>query len=177
MSIVETARNAVKAAAETALQNPAVQKVTGRGETESAGPVTLTIAVDVPTARAFWTDTPQLSRVPGDIASVSDDGGDVVTWTVSDGNDVAVAVETTRSADDHGVQFTRRDDSGDLAVVRFAEAPLDLGTEVTLELDLPLPDVATRIAAYKILYRARALQQTGEIPTLVPTPSARPSVK
>ena len=68
MSIVETARNAVKAAAETALQNPAVQKVTGRGETESAGPVTLTIAVDVPTARAFWTDPPQVSRGLGDIA-------------------------------------------------------------------------------------------------------------
>lgn len=49
---------------------------------------------------------------------------------------------------------------------------------MTLELALPVvPDVAARVAAFKVLYRARALLQTGEIPTLVPTPAARPGEK
>lgn len=183
MSIVETARNAVKAAAETALSSPAVQKVTGRGQTEPAGPVTLTIAVDIPTARGLWLDTERLSSVLGDVATVSPGEGDVVVWTLDgasddggSGNDPSV--ETTRSEDGNTVRFARADGGTDLAVVRFAEAPLDLGTEVTLDLALPVvPDVAARVAAFKVLYRARALLQTGEIPTLVPTPAARPGEK
>lgn len=49
-----------------------------------------------------------------------------------------------------------------------------LGTEVTLTLQLPAPNVVLRGAAFKVLYRARALLQTGELPTLTPTPAARP---
>ncbi|MGA8328117.1 MAG: hypothetical protein WB777_02370 [Mycobacterium sp.] len=57
--------------------------------------------------------------------------------------------------------------------VLFRAAPADLGTEVTLSMQPPAPNVVLRAAAFKVLYRARALLQTGELPTLTPTPAAR----
>jgi hypothetical protein len=62
--------------------------------------------------------------------------------------------------------------------VSFAPAPQDLGTEVTLTLVLedPLPGAgapAVGAMAHKALRRAKALAETGEIPTLEHNPSAR----
>ena len=55
-----------------------------------------------------------------------------------------------------------------LLAVRALPAPRDLGSEVRFELDLPAGAVA-----FTLLYRLRALLQTGEIPTLRPQPAAR----
>ena len=57
-----------------------------------------------------------------------------------------------------------------LLVVSTGPAPRDLGTEVRAALDLPAGAVA-----FTLLYRLRALLQTGEIPTLRPQPAARRS--
>ncbi|WP_280506943.1 hypothetical protein [Nocardia farcinica] len=57
--------------------------------------------------------------------------------------------------------------------IEFAEAPADLGTEVTLRVTAPVPGLLTGAVAFKVLYRARALLQTGELPTLAHNPSAR----
>jgi len=58
-------------------------------------------------------------------------------------------------------------------VLTFRDAPRELGTEVTLRAETPLPDFLSTPAAFAVLYRARALLQTGEVPTLRDNPSAR----
>jgi len=58
-------------------------------------------------------------------------------------------------------------------VLTFRDAPRELGTEVTLRAEIPLPDFLSTPAAFAVLYRARALLQTGEVPTLRDNPSAR----
>ncbi|NAZ77430.1 hypothetical protein GTQ99_18670 [Kineococcus sp. T13] len=55
-----------------------------------------------------------------------------------------------------------------LLTVLALPAPRDLGAEVRFVLDLPAGAVA-----FTLLYRLRALLQTGEIPTLRPQPAAR----
>ena len=55
-----------------------------------------------------------------------------------------------------------------LLAVLVRPAPRDLGSEVRFALDLPAGAVA-----FTLLYRLRALLQTGEIPTLRPQPAAR----
>lgn len=57
--------------------------------------------------------------------------------------------------------------------VSFAPAPQDLGTVVTLELHLDGPDPAAGATAAKALRRAKALAETGEIPTLAGNVSGR----
>ncbi|NIZ89540.1 hypothetical protein [Kineococcus rubinsiae] len=74
------------------------------------------------------------------------------------------------------VQFTRTEGGGGpLVELRVTTAPPGRGTEVALRLDLPLPDLATGAATFTVLYRLRALLQTGEVPTITPQPSARPA--
>jgi len=41
----------------------------------------------------------------------------------------------------------------------------------------PLPGLLTGAIAFKLLYRMRALLQTGELPTLEHNPSARPGAR
>ena len=62
-------------------------------------------------------------------------------------------------------------------IVAFRPAPNHLGTELSLRLKTPAPDLLTGALAFKILYRCRALLQTGEVPTIRSNPSARPSAR
>ncbi|NAZ82237.1 hypothetical protein GTR02_10450 [Kineococcus sp. R8] len=84
-----------------------------------------------------------------------------------------VDTELRESAD--AVLFDRSGDAPPLVELRVLPAPQDRGTEVELSLDLPVPDLAAGAATFTVLYRLRALLQTGEVPTITPQPSARPA--
>jgi uncharacterized membrane protein len=178
MRFIDTAKNAVQTAAESATtkgKELLAEHGTGSG-TGPAGPVSLTVSADEGVIRAVWRDTTRLSQVLGDIASAEAMSDSKVTFTASTPQG-DITVNTTVVDDVDGIRFVSSSSSAadtEIIIVRLADAPGDLGTEVTLRLALPLPDFAAETAAFKILYRMRALVQTGEIPTLVPTPAARP---
>jgi hypothetical protein len=48
---------------------------------------------------------------------------------------------------------------------------------VTLRVEAPAPRLLSGAAAFKVLYRLRALMQTGEVPTIKSNPSARASAR
>ncbi len=60
-------------------------------------------------------------------------------------------------------------------MVQFREAPQDRGTEVIARTTSPGPGALTGVLTFKVLYRARALLMTGEVPTIEFNPSARDS--
>jgi uncharacterized membrane protein len=176
MNIIDSARTAVQNLAEEAAQRGKELLSESAGRGEPAGPVTLTVAADQDAIRAVWRDGTRLSRVLGDVASVTETIDAKATFTVTTpAGDITVNTSVVDDAD--GIRFVESSTSSpetEIVVVRFAEAPNDLGTEVTLRLQLPVPEFAAKTAAFKVLYRLRSLVQTGEIPTLTPTPAARP---
>jgi uncharacterized membrane protein len=155
----------------------AVEKVVGRASPAGKS-VTLTVARPRRDVEYLWRDAAMLSRVLGEVADVAVTAPNRYRWTVHvpGGHDIVWDSELIESAE--GLRFTRASegrtgkDTTEVSVV-FRDAPRDWGVEVTLTLRLPAPDIVLRGAAFKILYRARALLQTGELPTLTPTPAAR----
>jgi uncharacterized membrane protein len=133
---------------------------------------TVTIACPVERIEQFWRDPDQLSVVLGDIAEIDTDGRDRYRWRLSAEPDVAW--QSTLVADTDGARFVG---DGNEIVVRYRAAPHELGTEVTLCLKTPAPALLSGAAAFKILYRLRALMQTGEVPTIQSNPSARKSAR
>lgn len=121
----------------------------------------LTIGCDADTLRDLWGDPVRLARVLAEPYT-----GDPSTWTV---DEVAVVDGVVRFRARSG-QEQPLTASGE---VTFRPAPQDLGSEVTLELELDGPDLAAGAAAHKALRRAKALAETGEVPTLAHNPSAR----
>lgn len=127
----------------------------------------------------LWRDPAALSQVLGTLADVSITAPNRYRWTVSvpGGHQIdwdAKLIDTADGLRFVGAQNRSQDDTTTEVSVQLQDAPADLGTEVTLTLRLPAPKVILRGAAFKVLYRARALLQTGELPTLTPTPAARP---
>ncbi|OBK76169.1 hypothetical protein [Mycobacterium sp. 1165178.9] len=133
---------------------------------------TVTIACPVERIEQFWRDPDQLSVVLGDIAEVDADGRDRYRWRLSAEPDVAW--DSTLVAEGDGVRFVG---NGNQIAVHYRPAPHELGTEVTLCLKTPAPTLLSGAAAFKILYRLRALMQTGEVPTIQSNPSARKSAR
>ena len=66
---------------------------------------------------------------------------------------------------------------GNEITLDFSDAARGMGTEVTLRVKSPVPGLLSGALAYKALYRARALLQTGEVPTIRKNPSARESAR
>jgi uncharacterized membrane protein len=147
----------------------------GRDPDSLSTPVSLTIAAPEALVRAVWQDPDKLSRIVGDVASIKASGDEVI-WNFDVAGE-STEVRTTVSESEHEIVFERTDgpDTSPLAQVQTAAAPGDLGTVVSLQLSLPIPGFVSRTAAFAVLYRARALVQTGEIPTLTPLPAARPT--
>ncbi len=133
---------------------------------------TVTIACPVERIEQFWRDPDQLSVVLGDIAEVDADGRDRYRWRLSAEPDVSW--KSTLVAETDGVRFVG---NGNQIVVHYRPAPRQLGTEVTLCLKTPAPALLSGAAAFKILYRLRALMQTDEVPTIQSNPSARKSAR
>lgn len=142
---------------------------------------TVTISVGSNDMERFWRDPERLSQVFGDVATVSSPENEIFVWTLSIGTGEAHTWRTRLHTADGELRFVAV--SGDDAnsdsindatvVVRYRSAPVDMGTEVTLKAATPFPDLFTETVLFKALYRARALLQTGEAPTLSNNPSAR----
>lgn len=82
--------------------------------------------------------------------------------------------ESTLVEEADGVRFVG---DGNQIEVKYRPAPHELGTEVALSVKTAAPALLSGAAAYKVLYRLRALMQTGEVPTIQSNPSARKSVR
>jgi uncharacterized membrane protein len=127
----------------------------------------------------FWRDPEKLSQVLDPRARVRSLEGDVFEWMLSAGPGGTQTWRTRLLASDDGLRFVADPaDTGGTGgraevVVTYRQAPNDLGTEVTLAAATPFPDFLTGTALFTVLYRVRALLQTGEIPTLSHNPSAR----
>lgn len=135
-----------------------------------------TVTIGCPPERVaeFWRDPAQLSVVLGDIGMVESAGGETYRWRLQ--NEPDVAWDSRLVTDAGAVRFIGTGDDNELAVT-FRPAPRDLGTEVTLRVKTPAPGLLSGAAAYKVLYRLRALLQTGEVPTIKSNPSARNSAR
>lgn len=162
MSYLESAKNQLLGAVSKVIDLPSRQ----------GGAQTVTIACPVERVEQFWRDPDQLSVVLGDIAEIEADGRDRYRWTMS--TEPPVEWKSTQVAEPGGVRFVGR---GNEIAVRYRPAPHELGTEVTLRIKAPVPALLSGAAAFKILYRLRALMQTGEVPTIRSNPSARKSAR
>lgn len=135
---------------------------------------TLTVRRPRAAVEQFWREPENLSRVFHGIADVRATGPDRYEWAVGPEGAEVARWETVAVPEENGVRFV--DAAEDDAVrirLGFAEAPHDLGTEVRMSAEAPVPDKLTGAAIFTALYRARALLQTGEAPTLEHNPSTR----
>ncbi|WP_280398591.1 hypothetical protein [Nocardia carnea] len=134
----------------------------------------LTVKCSRASAEQFWRRPEQLSQVFGGLAEVRPTAADRYEWAVRPPGAEAVTWESVLVAADDGLRFVDPDDP-DLVQLElaFADAPQGAGTEMRISGRAPLPEQLTGAALFTVLYRARALLQTGEIPTLEHNPSAR----
>ena len=135
---------------------------------------TVTIACPLERIEQFWRDSRQLSVVLGDVAEIDATGEDRYRWRLVDHPDVVWHSRLVPGPE--GVRFVGTGDGNQL-VVSYRPAPHDLGTEVTLRVETPVPGLLTGALAYKMLYRLRSLMQTREVPTIKFNPSARKSAR
>ncbi|BBX67348.1 SRPBCC family protein [Mycolicibacterium psychrotolerans] len=169
MSVIDSARQHAKH-----LVAKAAEKVTDHAGADS--PVqAVTIGRPRPEVVALFTDPDRLSRVFGDVAAVESIGPDRQRWTF--GSDTAWECVVGVDDDSHVRFVDARPDGTTSVALTFRDAPSDRGTEVIARLSTPGPGALTGALAFKVLYRARALLMTGEIPTIVRNPSARASAR
>jgi len=152
-----------------------VEKVTGPAAREPAVQA-VTIGQPRPAVLAMLRNPETLSHVFGEIADVEAVGPNRLRWTFHDEGKSDASWDAVITADDHRVRYAGTDaDSPTEIVIDLRDAPQDRGTEVIARVSTPAPGLLTGPLTYKALYRARALLQTGEIPTIVRNPSARDS--
>jgi uncharacterized membrane protein len=141
----------------------------------------VTISKDPETVKQLFRDPDRLSQVLGDIAEVQQTGGeDHFRWVFRRRPLDGTSWTSVLIADSSRLRFVDADQSGDTSneiVLDFSAAPRGLGTEVTLRVKSPAPALLSGALGFKALYRARALLQTGEIPTIRKNPSARKSAR
>ncbi|WP_040835498.1 hypothetical protein [Nocardia brevicatena] len=150
-----------------------VAGVVGRGSSSSSHQ-TMTIERPRPEVERFWREPENLARTLDGIAEIHPTEPDHLEWTFAPESEHPVTWESTSVVEENGLRFVDAADP-DIAeiAIGFADAPHDLGTEVTIRAMTPAPNLLTGAAAFTALYRARALLQTGEAPTLEHNPSAR----
>lgn len=164
MNVIETAKERAREVA---------AKVLHQNESESRSQ-SITIAAPRRGIVELFQDAERLSVVFGDIADVEHLGPHRLRWTFT-GAQRAVW-ECVVTADENRVEFTDvQPDSAARVVLELRDATPDRGTEIVARVSAPAPGLLTGPLTYKALYRARALLQTGEVPTLHHNPSARTS--
>lgn len=170
MSVVDKAREQAKH-----LVAKVADKVTEATTTDS--PVqAVTIGKPRQEVVALFTDPERLSVVFGDVADVESIGADRLRFTF--GSDDGPVWECVVSSDDDQVRFVDvHPDGAAQVVLTLRDAPGERGTEVVARLSTPGPGALTGALTFKVLYRARALLLTGEVPTIAHNPSARPSAR
>lgn len=149
-------------------------KMVGAGQPNRTTAQTVTIACPVERIEQFWRDPEQMSVVLGDIAEVELKGPDRYRWRSLTGP--TLVWESELIPEPEGLRFVGTADASRITV-SYRPAPGKLGTEVTLRADTPVPGLLAGAAAFKALYRLRALMQTGEVPTIRNNPSARKSAR
>lgn len=151
-----------------------VRRVVERTGARPGPQQTLTIGAPLEAVQRFWRDPTNLSQVFGERTSVTESGPDRLRWTFELG-DEPTTWETRVLEGERELQFVavRNSAQASRILLSFATAPHGLGTEVSMRADTPVPDLITGAATFTALYRARALLQTGEMPTLRVNPSAR----
>ncbi|MEE2031179.1 hypothetical protein [Rhodococcus chondri] len=141
-------------------------------------PQTMTIARPRSEVERFWRDPESLSRVLGEFGEVRPNHPGGVEWVLDPDSEDPVVWRSDLVVESASIRFFGPGDDGSAPVtISFADAPGDLGTEVKIEFTGPVPEIMSRAMAFKALYRARALMQTGEIPTIRHNPSARESAR
>lgn len=164
MNVIETAKERAREVA---------AKVLHPGETEPRSQ-SITIHAPRPAVAELFQDAERLSVVLGDIAEVEHLGPHRLRWTFS-GAEKAVW-ECVVTAGEDRVEFTDvKPDNAAHVVLELRDASRDRGTEVVARISAPAPGLLTGPLTFKALYRARALLQTGEVPTLHHNSSARTS--
>lgn len=166
-----TARDLARRAA-----SAATRAVLHHGEGDTTGGTTeqqtLTIARSVEEVLRACRDADVLDRVLEPAGSVHRDPSGTYVWTLAD-----TTVETQVHVEPNRVVFSTGSPTapGDpVLAVEAWPAPQDLGAEVVLRLTVPAGAGAIGGgAAFTVLYRLRALLQTGEAPTLGDVPSGR----
>jgi uncharacterized membrane protein len=169
MSILDTAKDRA-----TNLAAGVVNMVGDKKTPDGANGQSVTINATVVEVKELWRDARRMSVVLGELGEVEHTGADQYRWKLKAGP-VATTWECTVHTDNGGLRFTG--DDGNEILVGFRPAPNHLGTEVTLRTKTPAPDLLSGALAFKLLYRCRALLQTGEVPTIRNNPSARPSAR
>lgn len=151
----------------------------GRAQTSDTQQQTLTIARPVENVLAACRDVGVLSTLLGSAGTVASAAPDRYSWTIAD-----TTVETHLIVQPNRLAFStdaptgsRGADATEYLAIEAWPAPRWGGAEVVLRLRVPqLPgpaDLAAGGLAFTMVYRLRALLQTGEVPTLGEVPSGR----
>ncbi|TFV61446.1 hypothetical protein E4P42_00655 [Mycobacterium sp. PS03-16] len=174
MSIIDSAKDRV-----THLAANVVNKVGEHAPTDATTGQSVTVRCTVVQAEELWRDAHRMSMVLGDLGDVEVTGPDRYRWTFHVGP-ATTTWESQVHTENGGLRFVGTDD-GDTdpneIIVTFRPAPNHLGTEMTLRTKSPAPDLLSGAMAFKVVYRCRALLQTGEVPTIKSNPSARDSAR
>lgn len=135
---------------------------------------TMTIGLPRPEVERFWREPENLSAVLDGIADIRAVAPDRFEWALAPGSDDTIIWESAVVAEENSLRFVDATEADAVQVqLNFADAPREQGTEVTIRAKTPIPDLLAGAGMFAVLYRARALMQTGEIPTLESNPSAR----
>lgn len=164
MNVIDTAKERAREVA---------AKVLHANETE---PRSQSITIGAPRQGVveFFQDAERLSVTFGDIAEVEHLGPHRLRWTFT--GDEQSVWECVVTADENRVEFTDvQPDSAAHVLLELRDASRERGTEIVARVSAPAPGLLTGPLTFKALYRARALLQTGEVPTLHHNSSARAS--
>lgn len=135
---------------------------------------TVTVACTVVAAEELWRDPHRLSQVLGELGEVRFTEPNRYHWHLHAAG-IDLDWESRLASDTDALRFIGSD--GNEIIVSYRPAPNNLGTEMTLRTKTPAPQLLSGAVAFTMLYRARALLQTGEIPTIRRNPSARESAR
>lgn len=175
MSLFDTAKERA-----TSLAGSVVHKIAENTSDDPATGQSVTINCTVVQAEELWRDAHRMSIVLGELGRVEVTQPDRYRWTLHAGS-TETTWESQVHSDNGGLRFVGTGSGDDTdpneIIVSYRPAPNHLGTEMSLRLKTPAPDLLTGAVAFKVLYRCRALLQTGEVPTIRSNPSARPSAR
>jgi uncharacterized membrane protein len=171
MSLFDTAKERA-----TSLAGSVVHKIAENAPDDPATGQSVTINCTVVQAEELWRDAHRMSIVLGELGQVEVTQPDHYRWTLRAGPTETTWESRVRS-ENGGLRFVGTGDDANEIIVSYRPAPNHLGTEMSLRLKTPAPDLLTGAVAFKVLYRCRALLQTGEVPTIRSNPSARPSAR
>lgn len=171
MNVVDTAKQQAKQ-----LAHKVVEKV-GEKVTADSRVQAVTIARPRADVLDLFQDPERLSRIFGDIADVTGAGAgaDRLRWTFAGDDGPVWDCVVSREGDNRLRYVDVNPERAAGLTLDLSDAPQGRGTEVVARVTAPGPGALTGVLTFKALYRARALLQTGEVPTIARNPSARDS--